>query len=133
VVKDDMQKIYPLLDEARIIVLASPIFFYGFPAGLKALIDRAQAKWAASQLFKSPQQKKSHTSGNGYLIAVGATKGRNLFEGAELTARYFFDALDKKYRGGLFFRGVDKKGSIKNNAEALQQAYQLGVELASSN
>lgn len=28
--KDDMQEIYPLLDEAEMIVLASPIYYHGF-------------------------------------------------------------------------------------------------------
>ena len=32
VVKDDMQDVYPLFDEAERIVLAAPIFFYSFPA-----------------------------------------------------------------------------------------------------
>ena len=46
VVKDDMQSVYPLLEKADIIFLASPIFFYGIPAQAKALIDRSQACWS---------------------------------------------------------------------------------------
>jgi len=50
VIKDDMQDIYVLLDNADIIILSSPIFFYGLSSQLKALIDRAQAMWARKRL-----------------------------------------------------------------------------------
>ena len=82
-VDDDMQKVYPQLDDADAVILATPIFFYGPPAQLKALIDRAQAPWNRRRLSK----KKTYESGTGYLIAVGATKGKNLFEGTELIAK----------------------------------------------
>ena len=50
VVEDDMQAIYPLLEEAEVIFLASPIFFYGVTAQVKALIDRTQALWSKKRL-----------------------------------------------------------------------------------
>ncbi|MEK6196268.1 MAG: flavodoxin family protein, partial [Deltaproteobacteria bacterium] len=44
---DDMSKeIYGLLREADIVVAASPVFFYGITAQLKALLDRTQTLWA---------------------------------------------------------------------------------------
>ncbi len=48
VILDDMQKIYPKLLESDVIVLASPIFFYGVTAWAKALIDRSQSLWQRS-------------------------------------------------------------------------------------
>ncbi|HUU02351.1 MAG TPA: flavodoxin family protein [Myxococcota bacterium] len=130
VVDDEMQQVYPLIVNARRIVIAAPIFFYGFPSQLKALIDRAQALWSRRRLTKTVAQRKSHDSGRGYLIAVGATRGENLFEGCDLVARYFYDAADMDYRGGLFFRRVDKKGAIGEVPGALDQAYELGMRLA---
>ena len=44
VIDDDMQKIYPLLRRSDLVVLASPIFFYGLTGMVKAVVDRAQAK-----------------------------------------------------------------------------------------
>jgi len=127
---DDMQKVYPLLDAASRVVISTPIFFYSFPAQLKALIDRAQARWSRRQLTKSAEQRKHYDSGHGYLLAVGATRGKNLFEGVELTARYFYDALDMQYCGGVFFRGVDEKGAIREKSEALSRARELGRRIA---
>ena len=130
VVKDDMQKVYPLLAWAERIVMASPIFFYGLPAQLKALVDRAQACWSKRMLDKSAEERKTYSSGQGYLIAVGATRGDNLFEGCELTAKYFYDALDMEYCRGLFFRKIDAKGAILKHPDAMQQAYDLGIRIA---
>lgn len=41
--KDDMQEIYPLLDEAEMIVLASPIYYHGFTGQLQCAINRIYA------------------------------------------------------------------------------------------
>jgi len=81
VVKDDMQQVYPLFEDANVILLASPIFFYGLTAQAKALVDRSQAMWSRRMLNKPREQWKNYENGKGYLIAVGATKGENLFEG----------------------------------------------------
>lgn len=41
--KDDMQEIYPVLDEADMIVLASPIYYHGFTGQLQCAINRIYA------------------------------------------------------------------------------------------
>ena len=94
VVKDDMQSVYPLMEAADVIILASPVFFYGMTAQVKALIDRSQAMWSKRMLEKGPDARKSFDSGRGHLIAVAATGGKNLFDGVKLVANYFYDALD---------------------------------------
>lgn len=130
VVQDDMQKVYPLLDWAEVIFLASPIFFYGVTAQAKALIDRAQAHWSRRLLEKTQEERKLRNRGSGYLITVGATRGKNLFEGAILTAKYFFDALDMSYEGGIFFRSLEKRNAVQENPETLQEAFTLGLKAA---
>lgn len=126
VVKDDMQTVYPLMEEADVIFLASPIFFYGMTAQVKALVDRTQAMWAKRMLKKTPEERKSFDSGSGYLIAVGATRGKNLFEAIQLEAKYFYDALDMSYEGGIFFRCLEKRTAVEKNPETLQEAFNLG-------
>jgi len=126
VVQDDMQAVYPLLEEADIIFLASPIYFYGLTAQAKALIDRSQASWSKRMLTKSAAQRKCHDGGKGYFIAAGASRGKNLFQGAELEAKYFFDALDMSYEGGLLIRGLEKRDDIQKRPEVLEEAFLLG-------
>ncbi len=129
IVKDDMQEIYPLLDEADAVILASPIFFYGVTSQIKSLIDRGQAMWARKSLSRKNVKDGSINKRKGYLIAVGATKGKNLFECAKLVAKYFFDALDMSYEDALFFRGMESIDSAKQNPEALQHAHEFGKKL----
>ena len=57
VVKDDMREVYPLLESADVIFLASPIFFYSMSAQVKAIIDRGQAMWSRRMLEKTPAER----------------------------------------------------------------------------
>ncbi len=110
-IDDDMgKKIYALLRQADIIVAASPVFFYNVSAQLKALIDRCQTLWARRYMLKL--KDPGHATRRGFLIAVGATKGKQLFDGFHLTAKYFYDALAAEYAGSLTFRGVEGRGDI---------------------
>jgi multimeric flavodoxin WrbA len=132
VILDDMEKIYPKLLEADLFILASPIFFYGVTAWAKALIDRSQALWARKYRLKDPSLGKEGKKKKGFFISVGATKGQKVFEGAILTAKYFFDVLNAEYVGELVFRGVEAKGDILKHPEALQQAFETGRKLVSA-
>ncbi|HEY92522.1 MAG TPA: flavodoxin family protein [Dehalococcoidia bacterium] len=126
VIDDDMREIYPKLIEADCVIVASPIFFYGISAQLKAVIDRCQALWCRKHVLK---QEMPNSNRNGALIAVGATKGKKLFNGVVLTIRYFFDAIGVKFADELLIRGVDNKGEINEHPEALTAAYELGKRL----
>jgi len=121
-----MQDIYALMNDADVIILSSPIFFYGVTSQVKALVDRGQAMWWRRRGGKDRKKRKKNTTrGRGYLIAVGATRGKNLFECAKLTTRYFFDALGMSFEGGCFFPGIESRGAVKEHPEALEQAYNL--------
>ena len=51
--KDDMQMIYPALDEADMIVLASPIYYHGFSGQLQCAINRIYAPGYPKKLRKA--------------------------------------------------------------------------------
>ena len=129
IILDDMEKIYPKLLEADIIILASPVFFYGVTAWVKALVDRCQALWARKYVLKDPYLGKEGKKRRGFLISVGGTKGEKVFDGAILTVRYFFDVLNADYAGELVFRQIDAKGDILKHASALHEAYEAGKRL----
>jgi len=130
IILDDMAKIYPKLLEADIIILASPIFFYGVTAWAKALIDRCQALWARKYQLKDPSLGKEGKRRKGFFISTGGTKGQRVFEGAILTAKYFFDVLNADYEGELVVREVDAKGDILKHPETLQHAFEAARRLA---
>jgi len=129
VILDDMQKIYPKLLEADVIILASPIFFYGITAWAKALVDRCQALWSRKYLLKNRSLGEEGKRRKGFLISVAGTKGQRVFEGAILTAKYFFDVLNAEFVGQLVFRAIDAKADILKHPEAMQQALEAGRRL----
>jgi len=51
--KDDMQQIYPALDEADMLVLASPVYYHGLSGQLKCAIDRIYAPGYPRRLRKA--------------------------------------------------------------------------------
>jgi len=125
VIRDDMDIIIPRLLEADGIIVASPMFFYGVTAQLKALIDRCQALWVRRSVLKTlPESRKK-----GVFIGVGATMGKQLFDGSILTIKYFFQAFGAEYVDELLVRGVDKKGEIKEHPDMLAAAFELGERL----
>jgi len=126
-IKDDMQKLFPKLSQAERLIIASPIFFYSVSALAKAMIDRCQSLWVKKHILSLPISPIADRKGA--FISVAATRGKKLFEGARLTVRYFFDAIDVAYTDELFVRGADEKGEVRDQPEALKAAYELGRRL----
>jgi len=119
-IDDDMQQVYPLLRQADIIVMATPIFFYGPTAQMKALIDRSQALWSLRYVFRVTDPGRKWRQG--FLLSVGATKGKNLFEGTIFMAKYFFDAVGANFEGALTYKQVEGPKDIKKHPTALIEA-----------
>jgi arsenate reductase (thioredoxin) len=127
-IQDDMDReVYALLRRADIIVAASPVFFYNVSAQLKALIDRCQALWARKYMLKL--RDPGHIVRRGFLLAVGATSGKQLFDGFHLTTKYFYDAVDAKYHGSLTFRGVEGRGEIEKHPDMATDVERAATEL----
>ena len=127
-IKDDMQMIYDELERADRIVLASPLHFMGVTAQTKAMIDRCQALWVRKYRLKIPPLGDKRER-KGLFISVGGMKIANLFEPALATVKSLFKVLDITYAGELLFPGVDEKGAIAKNPEALKQAFLAGQRL----
>lgn len=127
-IDDDMQhEIYAQLRRADVIVAASPVFFYNVTAQLKALIDRCQTLWARK--YKLKLQDPNSKFRRGFMLAVGASRGKNLFEGIHLTAKYFFDAADASYDGSLTYRGIESAQDIQKHPDAAEQVRQAAHDL----
>ena len=127
-VKDDMQEVYDELANADRIVLASPVHFMGVTAQTKAMIDRCQALWVRKYRLKLPPLGDKRER-KGLFVSVGGMKLANLFEPALATVKSLFKVLDIAYAGELLFPGVDEKGAITKNPEALHNAFLAGQRL----
>lgn len=125
-IRDEMEEEYRHLLSCQAIIVATPVFFYGIPAQLKALVDRCQALWARKErLGESLREEK----GRALLISVGGTGGSKVFTGVRLTMGLIFRLLDMEELPPLLVERVDEKGEILKHPDALKLARELGKKL----
>ncbi|HNR12682.1 MAG TPA: flavodoxin family protein [Thermodesulfobacteriota bacterium] len=130
VIQDDFQRVYELIESCDGFMLASPIFFYTVSAHTKIFMDRCQSFWV-KRYWIDKETSEARTYGRkGIFIAAGGTKGKRLFEGAQLTARYFYDALDAELWRSLLYPGLEEQGAVQNHPQYLEEAYEAGKSLA---
>jgi len=134
VVQDDMQHVYPLLEQADGIVLASPVYFYNVTGQVKLLIDRCQALFMKKMLNEADARHAAASKGShgkrGFLLSAAATRGKRLFDCARLTFTYFMDALGGEMIGELCFRELEGKKDVEKDPERLAQCRAEGNRFA---
>lgn len=113
--EDDMQKIYDKMACADMLVVASPVYFYGVSAQLKNIIDRCH----------TPMRKGFKIKNVALLLAAASSK------------QCVFDAIVKQYeliadyfhfedKGRLLVGGVGEKGAV-SKTQALKKARDMGA------
>lgn len=115
--KDGMTEIYQKLKIADMIVIASPIYFYGISAELKAIIDRLH-----TPMRNEFQVKKLA------LLLVGAATLPELFDAIKLQYQLVLNFFHLEDAGMVLVRGVKDIGDIKGRKE-LEEAYNLGISI----
>jgi multimeric flavodoxin WrbA len=128
-IQDDFQKLYDQILQCQGIILASPIFFYAVSAHTKILMDRCQSLWVRKYWLSDPPAEPTPSARKGLFISVGATQGKKLFDGALLTVRYYFQALDCELWKSLLYRGLDHEGDVLKHPEYLEEARLAGRDL----
>ncbi len=127
-IDDDIKtEIYPLIRQAEVVVLATPIFFFNMTAQLKAVVDRCQLFWARKYKLKLTDPAKK--TKRGFLLSVGASKGKSLFEGLQLTAKYFFDAIDARFEGSLTYREIEGPKDMAKHPNVLADVEKAAAAL----
>jgi multimeric flavodoxin WrbA len=119
-INDGMQKIYPKMEEANLIIFGTPIYWYGPTAKMKLLVDRLRP-----------------------FIATGKLKGKRALlvapseEGAEACGpliemfRRSFDYLGIELAGKILAKAYEK-AEVAEDHQELKRAYDLGTSLGSS-
>ena len=114
---DDMVQIYDKLRNADIVVIASPVYFYGISAQLKAIVDR----------LHTPMRNTFHIKKLGLLL-VGAAQLPNLFDPILMQYQMVLEFFKLESIGTVLVRGVKDIGDIENSS-ALEEAYELGASI----
>lgn len=110
---DDFDKIAPLLMEADAIVLASPLYWFAFPAKLKAMID----KWTAFT-----RQGRDFSGKTAALLACSGLDEKGIFTGMEYTFDTAMRLLNCHVAGKVLIGGVYPVGAIGNTDGEAQAA-----------
>ena len=129
-IKDDFQKVRDRILEVDGLMLASPVFFYTVSAHTKILMDRCQSMWVKKYWVDEEKIRKVALPRKGLFIAVGATRGKKLFDGILLTVKYFFDVMDMEMWKSLLYRGLDFEGDVLKHPDYLDEAYETGKAYA---
>lgn len=108
IIKDDFEKIIKLIEKAKIIIVASPIYFTGVPGQLKIFIDRNQQQWVkyVNGFMNSPPKK-------GYIILTSGANKKKYFKPAESEIKSFFAVNGIKTQKTFRFGNMDTTGKIK--------------------
>jgi len=122
IVKDDMQKIYPLLEKADAIVIASPIYWFTISAQAKLCIDR----WYA---LETPKGSSLQGKQFGILLTYGDT---DLYTSGGINAIHTFESMFR-YLGaemaGMVYGTANDIGDIEKQPALMESAFKLGKEL----
>ena len=113
--KDDMKEILASLDQADMMVIASPIYWFDITSQLKAVIDRFYAKGMNGFAF------------NRVALLLDADSD-HVFDAAVSQYRQMCNYLNWKNMGIITAPNLEKLGGIAQSP-ALKDAYELGKSL----
>lgn len=121
VFEDGFRELAPLLAEADLIVLATPLYWFGFTAQIKAAIDKFYS-------FMVPACKQKLKATEMALLMCAEDARQQAYVGAVGTYKEICDFLQVKDRGMITVTGVNLIGDIVGNP-ALAEAEAFGASL----
>jgi NAD(P)H-dependent FMN reductase len=127
IVEDDFQSLWPRIEQAERLLIATPMFFGHMSGQIKAVIDRCQMFWSRKYIVKRPMPALPNGR-KGYLLAV-AGQPRVKFDCMAFTMRVLMDSLDGEYAGALTFNGLDARGDADRHPTALDDALLFGRQI----
>lgn len=113
----DMGDILKAYQQADILVLATPVYFYGISAQMKTFIDRTYPIW----------QNLGHK--NVYYI-ISAGLGEDIINRSLGDLDGFVEHLDdSKVKGRIYATNVMDAGLVKEQEDLLERAYEMGKSI----
>ncbi|MDD1715511.1 MAG: flavodoxin family protein [Methanolinea sp.] len=127
---DDMQAMYRKFRDLDGLIVATPVMTMGIPGALKGFMDRFQVFFMAKYERKESLIPKERIAfRRGLYIGISGMKIPNVFDGAKLTMKAFFDIIDVKYQDELLIRDMDHIRDITTRPDQMEGAYKKGFEL----
>jgi multimeric flavodoxin WrbA len=125
VIKDDMQALYPKIEAADAIVLASPVYWFTFSAQMKLCIDR----WYA---YQSSDWQELQGKKFALILTYGDT---DLYTSGGINAISTFETMCRFLNAevaGMVYGTMSDVGDAEKQPELMEQAYKLGQKLGAA-
>ncbi len=118
--RDDMNKIYPVVRECDVIVLASPLYYWNMSGQIRTAIDR---------LFALEEGDGNLLRGHGKASALLMAAEGHGFEDVLVYYNHLMEHLKWNNLGHVLAGGNGEIGDIEGKAE-ISAAYELGKSIA---
>lgn len=119
VIEDDAAEFAKAVEQAEIVVFATPIYYYEMSGQMKTLIDRMNCLYASDYQFRKV-----------YMIATAAEDGDFIFGKAYNGLQGWVDCFEKAELCGLVCGGgINEPKEAKTCADVMRKAYELGKNL----
>lgn len=120
---DDGAVLYDAMARADVFLFATPVYWYGPTAIMKAFIDRLV-------VFNKPQGRPLVKGKAAVLVSAWEEKGSEAVDPMVKLFELGFRYLELRFVDRLLVDGVGPKGAIREKPEALERARALGRSLA---
>ena len=118
VISDDTNAIVDKMENADVIVWATPIYYYSMSGLMKTMIDRANPLYSRNYKFREV-----------YLLATATEDETYTPEGTIKGVECWIDCFDEvKLKKVLFVGGVTSPNDIKDSPK-LKEAYEMGLNV----
>lgn len=119
--KKDLEEFFKKFETADVIIFATPIYFMGVPAPMKALIDRFQRYYEARfrRNVKHPIEKRRKAA----LIVTSGSDGEVGFEVIKHQLLQACSVLNIELSASMLARNTDKCGVDKTDIEKAKSLY----------
>lgn len=115
VISDGMNELYKRVQNADVLVFATPIYYYEMSGQLKTFLDRLNPLYSAENSFSSV-----------YLLTAAAENAKSASDNAVKGVQGWVDCFEGvKLAGVIRGIGVDREGAIRSSS-VLEKAFEAG-------
>ena len=119
---DDNQQVHDLMVWGNVLVLVSPVYWKGFTAQIKQVIDRFYA-------YVAPKGQEACHIEESYLIAAGMIPDDSVFEAMKLEFEHINHMLGFKDAGKLLAPGIAGEGDALKDKNLMKLAIEMGYNV----
>jgi multimeric flavodoxin WrbA len=118
VIRDDADAIEQKMEQADVLVFATPIYYYEMCGQMKTMLDRGNPLYTADYKFTDV-----------YFIATAAENGDHVWSRAVSGLEGWIECFERAHLSGVVFGGgVCDTGEIQNSP-AMKKAYETGKQV----